>query len=99
MNSSISFFASVRLMNGRSTVTFGSSSTSAIDASDLLVEDHASRRREDQLAVTPVLDRVLEVDLLRRRGELDLLLRGEPLRPRLELRDVERRHVAWPAST
>ena len=34
-------------------------------AADLLVEDHAARCREHELAATAVLDRVLEMHLLR----------------------------------
>ena len=96
MNSSISFFASVWLMNGRSTVTFGSLSTSVIERtiSSLKITRPGVVRIE--LAVTAVLDRVLELHLAGVEGLLDLLLRREPLRPRLELRDVERRHVLDP---
>ena len=54
-------------------------------AVDLGVEDHAARRRDDELVLPEVLDRLLEPDLLRLDGELDLLLRAEAGRPRVEL--------------
>ena len=50
-------------------------------AVDLGVEDHAARRREDELVLPEVLDRLLEPELLRLDGELDLLLRAEARRP------------------
>ena len=43
-------------------------------ALDLRVEDHPTRRRQDQLAVPAVLDRVLQADLPGLEVELDLLL-------------------------
>ena len=46
---------------------------------DLGVEDHAARRREHELAVPAVLDRLLEVDLAGLDRELDLLLGAEAL--------------------
>src|SRR5215207_58062 len=54
---------------------------------DLEVEDDAPRRRQDQLAVAPVLDRLLERDLLGVERKLDFLLVLEPLRPLLEVVD------------
>ena len=59
-------------------------------AVDLGVEDHAARRRDDELVLPEVLDRLLQPDLLRLDGELDLLLRAEARRPRLELLDRDR---------
>ena len=59
-------------------------------AVDLGVEDHAARRRDDELVLPEVLDRLLQPDLLRLDGELDLLLRAEAGRPRLELLDRDR---------
>src|SRR5207248_7766448 len=49
---------------------------------DLRVEDHSARSRQDELAVAPVLDRLLELDLPGFQRELDLLLGGEALRTR-----------------
>ena len=43
---------------------------------DLGVEDHASGRGDDQLAVPQVLDRILVADRARVDGELDVLLRA-----------------------
>ncbi len=51
---------------------------------DLRVEDHAARGGEDELALPQVLDRLLQVDLLRVERELDVLLGPEALRPRVE---------------
>ena len=62
---------------------------------DRLVEDHAAGRGHDQLTVVAVLDRLLELDLLRLDRQHDLVLAAEPLRPvgRLQLRHVELRDV------
>src|SRR6266545_3817462 len=62
-------------------------------AVDLGVEDHASGRGQDQLAVPLELDRILEVELLRVERELDLLLRPVAARARLQLRGVCLRQV------
>src|SRR5439155_24843669 len=58
-------------------------------AVDLRVEDHAAGRGKDELALPQVLDRLLERDLLRVEGELDVLLGAEPLRARIEVVDRE----------
>ena len=67
-------------------------------AVDLRVEDHAARRREHELVLPEVLDRLLELELLRLDCELDLLLGAEAGRPRLELLDGQRRRGPCPST-
>ena len=93
MKSSSSFFAIVRFMYGCVCGRRRVVEDVGDRADDLLVEDHPAGRGEDQLTLAAVLDRVLELHLARLERLLDLLLEGEPLRPRVELRHVERRQV------
>ena len=93
MRSSVSRLASVWLMNVGRVELLALLERLEQGALDLGVEDHASGRGQDQLAVPAVLDRLLEPDLLRLDRHLDLLLRLEPLRTRLELLDRRLRQV------
>ena len=65
MKSFVSFFASARLMNGCSDRDVALAERAGERAAHLLVEDHAARRREDELLAAPVLDRILEIDRAR----------------------------------
>ena len=79
MKSSVSRLESVWFMNGGRSNVFADEGF-AQRALDLLVEDHAARRRQDQLVLAPaVLDRLLEIDLLGLDRELDSLLGVEAL--------------------
>ena len=85
MKSFVSFFASARLMNGCSDCDVALAERAGERAAHLLVEDHAARRREDELLAAPVLDRILEIDRARVDREDDLLLGAEALRAGLEI--------------
>jgi hypothetical protein len=80
MNRSISFF---EVLGGRLVQR----------AQDLLVQEHSPGRREQQLVAPAVFDELLDAHLPVLDRALDVVLRGEPLRSRVELLRARRAEV------